>query len=146
MRVVAVPVADPQLELRWLPDPGFLIQGFLIQCLRRNRVLAKTCHGAESALRSKKGSRAQARNDFARGVLPGKAKEPIDELVRPAAATRRRWAKALAATVLPEGSEDLRLLGLPRPAATVLPSRLAMGGHMPRPAPVGSFSQGLTEP
>ena len=35
MRAVAIPVADPQLEVHWLPDPGFLIQGFLIQGLRR---------------------------------------------------------------------------------------------------------------
>ena len=36
MRAVAVPMADPQLELHWIPDPGFLIQGFLVQCLRRS--------------------------------------------------------------------------------------------------------------
>ena len=35
MRAVAVPMADPQLEFHWIPDPGFLIQGFLIQCLHR---------------------------------------------------------------------------------------------------------------
>ena len=35
MRAAGIPTADPQLELRRLPDPGFLIQGFLIQCLRR---------------------------------------------------------------------------------------------------------------
>ena len=35
MRAVAIPTADPQLEPRWVPDPGFLIQGFLIQGLRR---------------------------------------------------------------------------------------------------------------
>ena len=39
MRVVAIPMADPQLELHWVPDPGILIQGFLIQCLRRIREL-----------------------------------------------------------------------------------------------------------
>ena len=35
MRAAAIPRADPQLEFHWLPDPGFLIQGFLIQCLHR---------------------------------------------------------------------------------------------------------------
>ena len=35
MRAVAVPMADPQLDFHWIPDPGFLIQGFLIQCRRR---------------------------------------------------------------------------------------------------------------
>ena len=35
MRAVAVPMADPQLEFHWTPDPGFLIQGFLIQCPHR---------------------------------------------------------------------------------------------------------------
>ena len=35
MRAVAVPMADPQLEFHWIPDPGFLIQDFLIQCLHR---------------------------------------------------------------------------------------------------------------
>ena len=39
MRVVAIPMADPQLELHWVPDPGILIQGFLMQCLRRIREL-----------------------------------------------------------------------------------------------------------
>ena len=33
MRAVAVPMADPRLEFHWTPDPGFLIQSFLIQCL-----------------------------------------------------------------------------------------------------------------
>ena len=37
MRAAAIPMADPQLELHRLPDPGFLIQGFLIQ--RRRRIL-----------------------------------------------------------------------------------------------------------
>ena len=32
----ARPSFDPELEFRWLPDPGFLIEGFLIQCLRRS--------------------------------------------------------------------------------------------------------------
>ena len=36
MRAVAAPMADPQLEFHWIPDPGFLIQGFLIQCLHRS--------------------------------------------------------------------------------------------------------------
>ena len=31
MRAVAVPMADPQLEIHWLPDAEFLILGFLIQ-------------------------------------------------------------------------------------------------------------------
>ena len=35
IRAAGIPAADPQLELRGLPDPGFLIQGFLIQCRRR---------------------------------------------------------------------------------------------------------------
>ena len=35
MMAVAIPMADPQLEFRWLPDPGFLIRGFLIQGFRR---------------------------------------------------------------------------------------------------------------
>ena len=30
-----MPMADPQLEFHWLPDPGFLIQGFLIHGPRR---------------------------------------------------------------------------------------------------------------
>ena len=35
MMTAAMPMADPRLEFHWLPDPGFLIQGFLIQCPRR---------------------------------------------------------------------------------------------------------------
>ena len=35
IRAAAIPTADLQLELHWLPDPGFLIQGFLIQGPRR---------------------------------------------------------------------------------------------------------------
>ena len=35
MRAAAIPMADPRLEPHWLPDPGFLIQGFLVQGLRR---------------------------------------------------------------------------------------------------------------
>ena len=42
MRAAATPVADPQLEFRWLLDPGFLMQGFLIQGLRR-----MACRGKE---------------------------------------------------------------------------------------------------
>ena len=38
MRAVAIPMADPHLELHRLPDPGFLIQGFLIQGPRRTRI------------------------------------------------------------------------------------------------------------
>ena len=39
MRAVAIPMADRQLEFHWLPDPGFPIQGFLIQGPRRIRAL-----------------------------------------------------------------------------------------------------------
>ena len=33
-------MAGPRLELHWIPDPGFLFQGFLIQCLHRLQGLA----------------------------------------------------------------------------------------------------------
>ena len=35
MRAAAMPMADPHLVFHWLPDPGFLIQDFLIQGPRR---------------------------------------------------------------------------------------------------------------
>ena len=43
MRAVAVPTADPRLEFHWIPDPGFLIQGFLIQCLHRSIAKGSNC-------------------------------------------------------------------------------------------------------
>ena len=38
MREVAIPVADPQSEFHRLPDPGSLIQGFLIRGPRRGSI------------------------------------------------------------------------------------------------------------
>ena len=43
MRAAAMPTADPQLELHWLPDPDFLTQGFLIQCLHRRGRWGPAC-------------------------------------------------------------------------------------------------------
>ena len=40
---MAIPVADPQLELRWFPDLGFLVQGFLIQCPMPNASTVFMC-------------------------------------------------------------------------------------------------------
>ena len=56
------------------------------------RGLAKQCGGAGG--RAKQGSRAQARTDFAKGVLPG-SKAPLSAMVMPTAETMERWAAAL---------------------------------------------------
>ena len=51
MRAAAVPVADPQLEFHWLPDRGFLIQGFLIQCLHRSFLVVRRLRPLGAPLR-----------------------------------------------------------------------------------------------
>ena len=61
MRAVAIPMADPQLEFHWLPDPRFLIQGFLIQGLRRTGRGVPRGRGPEVARRPRR----------SRGPLPG---------------------------------------------------------------------------
>jgi len=60
------------------------------------RGLSKPCAG--SAGRAKTGSRAQARTDLMRRILPAAPKgqkEPFGDLVAPAAGTRQRWAVKL---------------------------------------------------
>ena len=52
MGAVVIPMADPQLEFHWLPDPGFLIQGFLIQGLRRSCWLGVASASASKGLAS----------------------------------------------------------------------------------------------
>ena len=91
-----------------------------------HRGLAKGCSGAGG--RSNQGSRAQARSDFAKGVLPGKEKLPISDLVSPTPQTRERWARSLGAcTSLVDG---------PLPSAAASPPRLAVAPEaVPPPRP-----------
>ena len=55
--------ADPRLEFHWLPDPGFLSQGFLIQCPRRasaiNSIIAGTSRSTKAHRREAEGRRAR---------------------------------------------------------------------------------------
>ena len=67
------------------------------------RGLAKPCGGAGG--RAKKGSRAQARTDFAKGVLPG-SKAPLSAMVMPSAATMQLWAAALGADAAPAPPQE----------------------------------------
>ena len=56
MRAVAAPVADPQLELRWLPDPGSLIQCFLVQCHRRTTTISRRGRGRGATAKTTAGA------------------------------------------------------------------------------------------
>ena len=128
-------------------DPFLVCQICWMYCTSpqyAHRGLGTFCQGSGGGAKSKKGSRAQARNDFARNLLPGKEKPPIDDLVWPTEATRRRWAKALGASFVLEGSKDPEASGDPPPSGHSAAASLGERGRASAvPGPTGLFLPGL---
>ena len=128
-------------------DPEFLVcVACWMYCMRPqycHRGLAKACNGAQraGAPQSKKGSRAQARTDFSKSLLPGKEKQPIDKLARPTAATRARWAEALGTVLGPADRADPEAPAGSKGSAVDPPEVLERAPDPP--APEGLFRPGL---
>ena len=74
MRVAAIPMADSQLEFHWLPDPGFLIQGFLIQGPHRAEVREGEVAGGTGTGPSRRGRSLHCGFLAKRRALGGKSK------------------------------------------------------------------------